>query len=749
MIFHTLLFAIFVYGCTALSVLKTGITPHKHEKMWFLTTERTSYVIGVMPNSKEVLNLHWGPRIISMNDIEPLTKYPTERSSQDPPITAAHEEFPAFGGLRYGPDVLRTTFENGTRELDLIFESARIVKKNKLTLTLRDREHTGFKVEMYYELDVANDIILRSGKIKATTDETYEILKAQSAAFHIMPPAGNMKRDLISLAGAWSAETQVQRHSVQPGSSHILQSVRGIPSAQAYPYFAIKDSTSDGEHADNDVYFGTIGWSGNWKIEVHTNIEGKVTVTGGMHERDFGYEVKKGRDLELPPFAVGYTSNGLGGARKSLTNHIRDNKDTDLVADPKGVQPVLYNGWEAYDMNVNITNQKRMAKMASEFGADMFVLDDGWFIGRHKDNAGLGDWFVDENKFPEGLKPLADYVHSLNMTFGLWFEPEMVNPNSNLYREHPDWVYHYDERPRYLERDQLVLDITRQDVKEYVMGRVLNITKEVGVDFIKWDMNRPMATVGSAFGKEVWVEHVKAFHEMVGMVKKAGITFETCSSGGGRSDMSILKKSESSWPSDNTRPDARLMIQYGNSLVVPPDMMSSWVTDSPGNDNRTVYPISYRFHVSFMGALGIGSDLNHLSEAELKEYKGWVKIYHDIRHVMQRGNLNWLVAPPHANKETSARETYTAVTQTTNDKQDESVVLAFRQYSAFFFPLPPVKLRDLNKNKEYKVTIWSSSPDKPVFTGKMSGGALMGKGLKLPYLDVPAYGSVVVHLKQV
>ncbi|GAA5799415.1 hypothetical protein HPULCUR_004830 [Helicostylum pulchrum] len=748
MIFKPLVFAVLVYGCTALSVLKPGITSHKHEKLWFLTTERTTYVIGVVPKTGEVLNLHWGPRLVSMTDIELPVRLPIERGSQEPSITSAHEEFPVFGGLRYGPDVMRTTFENGTRELELVFESGR-VKKNELTIVMQDKAHKGFKIELSYTLDIANDIVLRKGLVKATTDETYQISKAQTAAWHITPQAGNVKRELISLAGGWAAETQVQRHSLFPGTSHVLQSVRGIPSASAYPYFAVIDTTSDGEHTDNDVYFGTIEWSGNWKIEVNTNIEGKVTVTGGMHDRDFGFDLKKGHALELPSFVAGYTNQGLGGARKLLNDHVRDNKDAELVADPKGVQPVLYNGWEAYEMSVNITNQMTMAKMASDFGADMFVLDDGWFIGRHADNAGLGDWFIDEEKFPKGLKPLADYVHSLNMKFGLWFEPEMVNPNSNLYREHPDWVYHYDERTRHETRSQLVLDITRADVKEYVMGRVLNVTSEVGVDFIKWDMNRPMSEAGSAVGKEVWIEHVKAFHEMVAMVKKAGITFETCSSGGGRADMSILKKVESSWPSDNTRPDARLMIQYGSSLVIPPDMLSGWVTDSPGNDPKTLFPHSYRFHVSFMGALGIGSNLNHLSKEDLNEYKGWVKIYKSIRHIMQKGDLNWLVAPPHVNKETTARETYTAVTQTVTKKKDESVVLAFRQYSAFWYPLPAIKLRDLIFDAEYKITIWSSSPNKPVFKGTMTGSALMTKGLNMPYLDLQAYSSAVVHLKQI
>lgn len=748
MLLYSFVFTILFYGCTALSVLKPGITASKKDKLWFLTTTHTSYVIGVVPDSLELLNLYWGPRLTSMVDINVPVQLPVERGSQEPAITAAHEEFPVFGGLRYGPDVLRTQFENGTRELDLIYTSARL-KKNTLTIVLTDKAHKGFQVSLSYTIHVENDIILRSAVIKATTKESYHISKALTAAWHILPPAGNINRELVTLAGAWAAETQVQRHTLHPGTSHVLESTRGIPSARAYPYFAIKDISSDGEHSENDVYFGSVAWSGNWKIQVHTDTEGKVTIIGGMHDRDFGYDLKNGEELELPTFVAGYTPAGLSGARKLLTNHIRDNKDTELVSDPDALSPVLYNGWEAYEMSVNITNQMEMAKKSAEMGADLFVLDDGWFQGRHADNAGLGDWFVDTTKFPNGLKPLADYVHGLGMKFGLWFEPEMVNPDSDLYRKHPDWVYHYDERTRHLERNQLVLDITRTDVRKYVADLVLSTIREVGVDFIKWDMNRPLSDTGSALGQEVWVGHVNAFYELVEMVKKEGVRFETCSSGGGRADTSILKKVDSSWPSDNTRPDARLMIQYGSSLVIPPDMMSCWVTDSPGNDNRTVYPISYRFHVSFMGALGIGSNLNKLTDAELKEYKGWIKIYKSFQHVVQKGNLNWLVVPPHANKMTSATETYTAVTQSTTKNMKESVVLAFRQYSPFWFPLPPIKLRDLIADAEYSVNIWSSDPAKTVFEGTMTGGALMNIGLNLPYLTIQAYSSVVVHLKQI
>ncbi|KAG2209303.1 hypothetical protein INT46_003972 [Mucor plumbeus] len=723
-------------------ILKSGISFDQGKHAWFLSTESTTYVIGVDIKTGLVLNLYWGSRLVTFTDIDLDNKIASERSSQDPAITSASEEFPVFGGLRYGPDLLRIQFENGTRELDLVFIKGELNdEKTELVITLVDKVHTGCKIKLKYALDIENDLIVRTAIIHASKKETLCLTKAHAAAWHIPSPSNSCQRELITLAGAWAAETQTQKHSLEPGTSHVLQSTRGIPSAQAYPYFAVKDQASDGEHNDCEVYFGSLGWSGNWSIELHTDIQGKIAITGGMNDRDFKHWLKD-TTFELPEFVAGFTTEGLSGARKRLANHIRDNKDKTLVKEPKSIAPVLYNGWEAYDFRVTFENQKEMSQKAAELGAELFVLDDGWFHKRNSDKAGLGDWFSDTTKFPNGLKPLADHVHSLGMLFGLWFEPEMVNPDSDLYRKHPDWVYHYPERTRHLERNQLVLNITKQEVQAYLLERIISTVKSVGIDYIKWDMNRPISEAGSEFDKAVWTEHVHAFNQLISKVKLATnlIRIETCCSGGGRADLSILKKTESCWPSDNTRPDARIMIQYGASFIMPSNSMSCWVTDSPNDDTYTNIPISYRFHVSFMGALGIGSNLNGLSQNELQEYKGWILLYKEIRSILQMGNLDWLVVP------SSKPSSYTAVTQTNTSTANASVVLAFRQYSPFWLPLRPIRLRGLIAFALYNIRIWSQNPKQPEFTGTMSGSALMNKGLDLPYLTSKAYSSVVVHL---
>lgn len=656
---------------------------------------------------------------MTMQDVQLPEALEQERSSQDPAITSAREEFPVFGGLRYGADVLRAEFENHTSELDLVFASSEL-NSDVLRIFLKDRVHTTFTVELIYQLDVKNDLVIRNTNLSQDGPPVL-IRKAQTAAWHL-DPHGN-EQTLVTMAGAWSCETQVQRHTLHPGTSHILQSVRGIPSAQAYPYFAIEDG--------EEVYFGTLAWSGNWSIEVSTDIEGKVRIIGGYHDRNFDLQLNTTH--VLPAFIAGYSHDGLSGARRRLTRSIRDERE--LSSD--SFSPVLFNGWEACGFDVNFENQKLMAEMAARLGTELFVLDDGWFKGRQSDTAGLGDWYPDSVKFPTGLRPLSDFVHSLDMQFGIWLEPEMVNPNSDLYRKHPDWVYHFPDRVRHLERNQLVLNITQKEVYDHLLRLIREIVLRDNVDYIKWDMNRPLSEVGV---KEAWVNHARCVYSMVTALKKefTQLRIETCCSGGGRADLAILLLTDRCWASDNTRPDARLKIQYGSSLVMPPNLMSCWVTDMPNNDPYCRFPISYRFHVSFMGALGIGSDLMLLSEDDLEEYKGWIELYKKIRHIIQKGDLDYLVPP------SDDHRGYTAVTQTT--LEDSAVVLAFRQSSPFWLPLHSVRLKNLKKLGFYRVQIWTDDPLTPVLDHNMTGNALLTRGLSFPYLTSKQYSSAVVLL---
>jgi alpha-galactosidase len=277
-------------------------------------------------------------------------------------------------------------------------------------------------------------------------------------------------------------------------------------------------------------------------------------------------------------------------------------------------------------------------------GVELFVVDDGWFVGRRDEHAGLGDWTVDLEKFPRGLGPLVERVTKLGMGFGLWVEPEMVNPDSNLYRAHPDWAYHFANRSRTESRYQLVLNLGREDVADWVFATVDRLLSEQDISFIKWDMNRPFSDPGwpEQVGRNperAWVDHVRNLYEILDRLRAAHpqVAFESCSSGGGRADLGILSRTEQVWTSDNTDAWDRIAMQEGFSYAHAPMAMAAWVTDSPNVHTGRRLPLRYRFHVAMAGSLGIGGNLAEWSSGELAEAKALVATYKEVRPTVQHG----------------------------------------------------------------------------------------------------------------
>jgi alpha-galactosidase len=276
------------------------------------------------------------------------------------------------------------------------------------------------------------------------------------------------------------------------------------------------------------------------------------------------------------------------------------------------------------------------------------VVDDGWFAGRNDDHAGLGDWIPDRTKFPRGLGPLIKRVNDLGLRFGLWIEPEMVNPDSDLYRAHPDWVYHFANRTRSEHRNQLVLNLARPDVAEWVFYTLDGILTRDHIEFVKWDMNRPFSEPGwpaeAAAGgtpERIWVDHVRNLYAILDALRAGhpGVDFESCCGGGGRVDLGILRRVDQVWTSDNTDAWDRVLIQEGFTQAYPPQAMMAWVTDSPNFLTGRELSLSFRFHVAMAGALGIGGNLLRWSDADLAEAAELVATYKDIRPVVQRGRL--------------------------------------------------------------------------------------------------------------
>jgi len=684
-------------------------------KLWVMETERTSYVLGINERN-EVQNVYWGKKLLRAQDFPAAHSQP-EHASFDSPETMTNLEYPGWGGRQYTEPCLKVTLADGVRDLVLRYASHQ-VRGDTLEIRLKDIQYDLF-VNLTYRVFSRQDIIRKQAEIQNRTPQAVLVDSAHSGVWYV--PRGEGCR-LSYLAGRWAGETQLIREVIHQGKI-VLESRRGNTSHQLNPWFAIDElGRADEEHGR--VWFAALGWSGNWKLVVEETPAQQVRVVGGYNDFDFAYLLKPGESLSTPPYYGGFTDRGFGDASRLLHRFQREEILPDRAA-PR-LRPVLYNSWEATLFNVNEEGQKQLAEKAAKIGVELFVMDDGWFGERNDDRAGLGDWTVNPGKFPRGLKPLIDHVNSLGMDFGLWVEPEMVNPNSNLYRQHPDWVMNFPGRPRSEARNQLILNMARDDVKEHIFGVLDKLLAENNIKFLKWDMNRHFSEPGwpearVAEQKKIWVRYVNNVYEIIDRLraKYPRLEIESCSGGGGRVDLGILTRVDEVWTSDNTEAFDRLRIQEGFSFAYAPKVMMDWVTDVP-NMNRRTTPLKYRFLVAMQGSLGIGSNLNHWSAADFDLARKMVDYYKSIRKVVQEGSLYRLFSP---------REGNLTANQYVSEDGKQAVLLAFLHSQQFLRPLPTICLRGLDERAAYRV---KPLDDKLVEKQEiLSGSYLMNHGVNL------------------
>ena len=509
--------------------------------------------------------------------------------------TTTPQEYASWGAGLFTEPALKVTFADGNRDLVLHFVSATPNGSQSIDVLLKDISREIY-VTLHYSMDPESGILARSANIENREKQPVMIEQAAAAQW-TLPPA---RYTLSYLTGRWAGEWTLNQEPIQ-GGARVIESRRGTTGHQANPWFAISRDAGQNpaapavaEEEHGEVWFGALAWSGSWRITVeHTQLDA-VRVTGGFNPFDFGYKLKPGEHLETPVFYGGYSDHGLGGASRLLHRfeiaHILPH-----APDPKP-RPVIYNSWEATEFNVDEAGQMALAEKAASIGVDRFVMDDGWFGQRKNDHAGLGDWYVNPDKFPHGLKPLIDKVHALGMDFGLWVEPEMINPDSDLYRKHPDWVLNFPGRPRSESRNQLVLNLARPDVRDYIEGFLDKLLTENDIAFLKWDYNRNWSEPGwdqvpVDEQKRVYVEFIRNLYAILADLRKKHpkVEIESCSGGGGRVDLGILRYTDEVWPSDNTDPFDRLSMQDGFTYAYTPQIMMAWVTDSPHWNQHRVH----------------------------------------------------------------------------------------------------------------------------------------------------------------
>lgn len=652
-----------------------------------------SYVFGVN-ESGELQSLYWGKRL-QPGDPFPPARADEGTSSFDLPANATPQEFTGWGGGLFVVPNLKITFPDGNRDLVLHYVSYTI-RDNTLTVSLKDISRD-VAVDLMYRMDEETGVLARSARIENRTNQPFTIEQVFAATWNLGP---SNDYQLHYLTGRWVGEWSVQQTTLHPGKV-VLESRRGSTGDEVNPWFAIQRASQPDQDA-GDVWFGALGWSGSWQINLETDWLNRVRITGGYTPFDFSYVLAPGQSLETPSFYGGYSNTGIGGASRLLH---RFELDAIVPQAPhRRLRRVLYDSCGVTGFDVNEAGQEALAEKAASIGVERFVMDDGWFGERKDEHAGLGDWYVNPQKFPHGLKPLIDKVHALGMDFGLWVEPEMVNPNSDLYRRHPDWVLNFPGRPRTEGRSQLVLNLARDDVRAYVYGFLDKLLTENDIAFLKWDYNRNWSEPGWPAApleeqKEVYVKYVRNLYGILAELreKHPHVEFESCSGGGARVDLGILRLTDQVWPSDNTDPFDRLSIQDGFTYAYAPGIMMAWVGDSPEGINGRSTSLEYRFLSSMQGSLGIGADLVKWTAEDLATAKRLIGEYKAVRGTVQNGDLYRLISPVGGSEY--------SVTESVARDGHEAVVFAFLHSSQKQQPYPQLFLRGLDPEAVYSLHV--------------------------------------------
>ncbi|AEY85525.1 alpha-galactosidase [Streptomyces hygroscopicus subsp. jinggangensis 5008] len=595
---------------------------------WTLRTEHTSYTVRLSPDGPWAELDAWGP--LGVEDGPSALDW-SRRTHFITPADAAPAEYLPQGLRPFTGAELVAARPDGERGVWWHFDGA-WEEPGTLRLSFTDPV-LGLRTVLCYETVPGTDVILRWSEFTSTDDLLLEWL--DSAAVTI-PVTGTAR--LTYLSGQWSQEFQRTQIDLTRGTFGI-GSLQAVPGHAYAPWLAIQDG--DGPAA----YGIALAWPGNWHITAEAEPGSTVRVRAGRVPHEGAIRLTPGAPLTTPRLACAFSAEGLDGLARVWHRYER-RLSGERLSRPR---PVLYNSWEATGFDVNAAGQLELARAAAEIGAELFVVDDGWFTGRHDDTGGLGDWYPDPAAFPDGFDRFVADVRALGLDFGLWVEPEAVSPGSHLHAAHPEWVYRIDDRPARLVRNQLLLDLGRPDVQEFVIGTLDRLLGTYDIGYLKWDMNRPPTERGrpGAPPADLDAEHVAGYLRVLDHLREAHphVTIEGCAGGGGRIEHATLARTDVVWPSDNTAPLDRLTIQYGFLHAHAPHVMSSWVTDAPGIFDPRPRSLAFRFVTAMCGVLGIGADLRAWAAGQRAEAAHWIARYKEVRDVVHHGEVHLLGSP--------------------------------------------------------------------------------------------------------
>lgn len=675
------------------------------------------------------------------------------------------QEYPIYGSGDYRIPALEATLSNGTSTLDLRYKSHEIFAGKKPLANLpasfaddKDADtleitmvEVGGELEVILSYTIFNDldVIARSARIKNIGQANVYLRKA--ASFSLDFPSADYDR--VSLYGKHAFERNIERVPLGHGIA-IDSSTRGATSHQHQNFIALCEHNADEFHGK--VYAAGLVWSGNFEAATEVSSFGNTRMLMGINSFDFKWELKPSDSFTTPEAILVFSQDGFNGMSQNFHAFVQKHLVRSEFRDT--LRPVLVNSWEAAYLNFTEDSIVDFAKDAVKLGAELIVLDDGWFGKRDNDNCSLGDWVIlNEKKLPNGINGLADRIHALGCKFGLWVEPEMISPDSELFRKHPDWALGVPNHVRSQQRNQYVLDLSRQEVRDYIVDSICKVLGSADIDYVKWDMNRNLTEIGSiAFPAsqqhEIATRFVLGVYDIMDRITKAfpHTLFESCAGGGRRFDLGIIYYMPQTWTSDNTDEVCRQRIQYGTSLVFPPITMGCHVSACPNHQVGRVTPMLSRFICAMSGNFGYEMSLGKLSPEEQEEVKEHIALYKALRPTIQQGKFYRLMSPFEGTKNETAW-------QFVAKDGSEVIFMYFKNESLPQSNLRQVRLTGLDSNAKYQVTKHMFSPSLAInpfqrnynLEGDIFGGdELMEFGLIMDKVDRDFAGHLLVFKRQ-
>ncbi len=629
----------------------------EQERVFRLDTPHTTYLIGVADQEGFLGHIYYGPRIPDNNmqyllRLEEPPYVPSVNGKDRASFFDAFPwEYPAWGGGDFREPCLRLETAEGGQNCELVYQNHSITEGKKplyglpaaygnteecCTLEIHCRDLVfGINVTLSYTVFADSDAICRSVRIENTGDNAVTLTAALSACLHL----DDRGFDILTLPGSWSHERSMERRSLHAGKQGAF-SQRGISSHQYNPFLALAEHTATQEQGL--VYGMSFVYSGNFLAQAEMDSCRKIRAVLGIHPNGFGWRLNPGECFQTPETVLVCSNAGLGGMSRAYHDFFRKH----LIRGQEKHRYTLVNSWEAAYFDFDREKLLRLGRQAADAGIELLVIDDGWFGHRADDTTSLGDWYVNEEKLPGGLKRIGEELEQMGMKLGIWMEPEMVSPDSDLYRAHPDYVLRFPSRAPTLARSQLVLDLTRQEVRDCVYAQISAVLKSAPIVYVKWDMNRALTDVCS-FALSADQQGETAHRYMLGVYELQerlltdfpDILLENCCSGGGRFDPGMLYYSPQIWTSDNTEAIDRLTIQEGTTLVYPCSAMGAHVAACPSHTNQRVTPFRTRGRVALPGCFGYELDLGKLSAEERAEIAQQLTEYREFGPVFHEGDL--------------------------------------------------------------------------------------------------------------